>query len=284
MEAGEIEFAMYGVIAFLSSALQSGRSLEALESDCRLYVRQMHEYGRVFSKGNCSLFWQTILNLMGRAAGDPVTLTGEALDEAEFRKTATPFQLCLLRFFLAMTYTWFGEHEKCAKLAIADFDSLAKVYLGSVLVTMDCFYKGVSLFAMSHSSKNKRYTKYAKKALMTIKRWVEKGNPNVRHYEALLEAEMTVNSRWPHVAKKNYEIAIALSTKGGFIQDAALAQERFGDFLLRSGDRDEASFQFGEAIKLYNEWGAKAKALQLQRQHADLWQSSAETSHYFSPF
>ena len=62
-------------------------------------------------------------------------------------------------------------------------------------------------------------------------------------------------------ARGFYDEAIRLATAGGYLQDAALFQERFGDFWLRDlKNESEAKYCIEEAARLYNAWGAQRKA------------------------
>jgi hypothetical protein len=119
----------------------------------------------------------------------------------------------------------------------------------------------ISLFAMARKTRERKYTNLAKKSLASIKDWAEKGNPNVVHCKSLLEAELAALNGRQHAAKKHYEVAAMLAGRGGFVRDAALANERYGEFLIEDeSDREEAAFRFQEASKLYLEWEARAKA------------------------
>ena len=101
---------------------------------------------------------------------------------------------------------------------------------------------------------------------------MEKGNPNVGHCKSLLEAELAALNGRKHLAKKHYEVAAMLAGRGGFVRDAALANERYGEFLLEDlPDQEEAAFRFQEAIKLYLEWEAQAKAELLSAKYGYLW-------------
>ncbi|CAB9512812.1 Transcriptional regulator [Seminavis robusta] len=266
MASGEIEYAMYSIFAYLGTALQTGRPLESLEADCRTYCSQMRQYKRMFTLGNCGVVWQVALNLMGRSA-DPGILTGEAMDEENFRSSAVPFQLALLRGYAAQLYAMFGLHEKGASMSFDGGPQISNAYPGSILVPMDTYYRGLSLFVMARRTKKRRYLKHAKKSLALIKKWVRKGNPNLRHYEALLEAELAACQGKSHMACAHYKIAISLSR--GYIQDTALAHERYGEYMVNS-DTQEAEFRIGEAIRCYREWGAHGKVIQLRERFSDL--------------
>ena len=87
--------------------------------------------------------------------------------------------------------TIFGEHEKGANLFIAHSYNWAKVNPGNPLFMETVFCGGTSSFATARSTKKRKFKTYAKKALMTVKDWIRKGNPNVRgHCEALMNTKM----------------------------------------------------------------------------------------------
>ena len=95
------------------------------------------------------------------------------------------------------------------------------------------------------------FSNAAFKLLKLTRKWVERGTPNVRHHEALPEAEFAMLRGKPRVACKQYAIAVVLAARQGFVQDAALANEQYCIFLLRDvGDEEEATYRPKEAVKL----------------------------------
>ena len=101
--------------------------------------------------------------------------------------------------------------------------------------------------------------------------WIEKGNPNVLHWKKLLDAEAAVYNMKYKMAEENYYDSIKIASRGGFIHDAALACERYGDLLLKKlKDKESARYQLQKARRLYLEWGANVKARQLERRYAHL--------------
>ena len=90
------------------------------------------------------------------------------------------------------------------------------------------------------------------------------GNPNVRHYDVLLDAEYAALKKDFQLAQRFYHSAMVTASLDGFVHDAALATERYGDFLLQDlGDTKRAATQFQEAARLYSDWGATGVAEQL---------------------
>jgi hypothetical protein len=81
------------------------------------------------------------------------------------------------------------------------------------------------------------------------------------HLGLLLDAELASLNRKKDIANTLYEETIATAARGGFVQDAALANECFAEFFFRdTKDGIEAKYRFEEAIKFYIECGAQAKA------------------------
>ena len=95
-------------------------------------------------------------------------------------------------------------------------------------------------------------------------------NPNVKHCESLIDAELADLAGDSHLAKKHYEVAILVAARRGFTNVQALAHERFGEHALQLGDLNEALYHFERAITLYQEWGAHAKVSQLRSSHSSL--------------
>jgi hypothetical protein len=106
-----------------------------------------------------------------------------------------------------------------------------------------------------------------------VKNWVVQGNPNVRHYESLLDAKWAAFKGKKFDAIKHYEAAILLAARGGVQHDAALATERLAEFYFYSTeihDQEEAAFQVCQSIRYWGEWGAIAKVRHLEQKYTDL--------------
>lgn len=144
---------------------------------------------------------------------------------------------------------------------------------------MDNLCRGVSLFDMARKTKKSKYKKEALKVLATVKEHVKKGTLNVYHHEALLEGELAALNRNSEVARHHYGRAIVLAGRRGFLQDSALANERFGAYVLKElSDSDEAAYRLQQAVKLYEEWGARAKADMVTQEYGYLWASRDESA------
>ena len=72
----------------------------------------------------------------------------------------------------------------------------------------DTYLKGVSCFAAARETRKSHYAKLGEICRSKIKKWIRKGNPNVKHYEALLDAEAFAWQRKHSAAMKSFELAI----------------------------------------------------------------------------
>lgn len=97
-------------------------------------------------------------------------------------------------------------------------------------------------------------------------------NPNVVHYDAMFDGEFDAIAGRHYTAASHFEVGVLFAGRSGLTQDFALAHERFGEYLARRGPDyvQDAEHHLKEAIKLYTEWGALAKARQVQNEHRDL--------------
>ena len=50
----------------------------------------------------------------------------------------------------------------------------------------------------------------------------------------------------------------------GLVNQHALVNERYADYMAERGDTNEAEYRYKNAISLYEEWGAKAKVKLVQ--------------------
>lgn len=143
--------------------------------------------------------------------------------------------------------------------------------------TFGCFFAALIALANVRSATGniKRQCKtMARRDLRTMHAMVRKRGLNVIHKHYLLEAEYTATltpdkKLSAESIKQNFNKAIAAATKTGFLQDAALANQRAAQHMLRVGDVFWASHYFTSACNLYQAWGADALVEHLLRERSD---------------
>jgi hypothetical protein len=101
-------------------------------------------------------------------------------------------------------------------------------------------------------------------------------NPNVIHFNSLLEAELAAMQGKQFVAKEKYEVAILMSGRRGLLHDTAVAHERFSGYYLELGDTENASYHMNMAVKGYEEWGALAKVNHVKEKYPEYFRPPTE--------
>lgn len=278
MHSGDTESATFAILthAFLSG--MSGRPLKQIDADCSIFSKQMKELKREQAYDYMLVIWQPALNLMGLGAKDPTAMQGDVLKDfdafCKAHENNTPM-MAMIRSQKLRLFVCFGEYEQGANLFAAHGFDWPEAGPGHPMFMDTIFAGGVCCYAMaalaSSRGKRKNYRKLATKARCTLKGWVRQGNPNVLHYEALLDAEKAALAGKKKAAERNYQSSIAIATRLGFIHDAALANERYSNFMLTVlKNQQGAAYHLREAIQLYSEWGAVKKVEQLQQQNDTL--------------
>ena len=274
MQAGDTESAMWCLHFYISALVVTGKSLGDIEAACRTYLPQMEELRREVAFESTQILLQCVLNFMGLSPNTFV-LTGEVIDEEEWiknaRDTKNETNLNGVDLYKSWLYAYMGEHRLGAKLALKKGDKFLKETPGFFCCMPEAFCRAISLFVTARKTKKRKYKKAAMGVRKTIQSWLDKGNPNVIHYVALLDAEEKALRGKKEEARQLYSKALVLATRGGFLQDAALVNECYADFLLNDcKDKEEGAHYIKRAEECYREWGATAKVKQLREKYYDL--------------
>jgi hypothetical protein len=253
-------------------SFSSGKSLNTIEADCRRYRNQMKELKSEQASTNISTLWQGVLNLLGRS-DDPLHLAGEAIPNIDSFTSAINLEseLVLVDYIQMYIYAIFGFYEKGADLALKNEGRFSKAGPGIFMNMHETFTRGLCLFGAAGISKQRKYKRAGIRVLSTIRKWVKNENPNVLHYEKLLEAELRSLNGKLDAAELLYHQALNLATRSGFIQDAAVINERCANFLMhKRKSPDDALYKMREACKLYEEWGCRPKVEMIRKEHPSL--------------
>jgi hypothetical protein len=232
---------------------------------------------------------QAVQNLMGIGGHrNTTTLTGDIMDQEEHLQTYTDdLNVCVVqrcRIFLCL---YFGEYELGADLTFKWAEKALQTLPGQPITPFVRLSGAICCYEMARKTKQKKYLKEAKRLSKIIKRWAEKpnnNNPNSYHHDLLLDAEKAAYIGKRPVAYKNYESAILMAGRRGYLADQALGNELFARYCVECGDESEAEFRINESLRLYAEWGAHRKVQLLreefQRLHPNI--DLASQSHPLS--
>lgn len=191
MATGDHENGLLCILVYIYWSFQSGQRLPLIQVDCVNYATQMKDLKQDFTHIFMIAPYQAALNLIGvsenmdRLEGDVLADLDKYLNGA---KDLPMIVLCCNNFQIRLC-TIFKNHEEGAKLYMSHGYDWPKVLPGHHMFTEVIFCGDISAFEMARMKKKGNYKKYALKARSTIQSQRKKGNPNVGHYEALLNAE-----------------------------------------------------------------------------------------------
>ena len=272
MLSGNIEGVGMTILFFLMSEFFSGgHKLQGLDEDLRNYIPQLEKLKLHSYVLGLRLLWQKVLNLMG-APYNPQTidLKGTAMHGIDIERH--PFIYNTVgRHHICNLCAYFAEYEKGAKVALDMDDVFYKTWSGAAYFGFEPFPRGLCLYAMANETRQTKYLSAAQKVRSNMSKWVRSGAINLVHQLLILDAENEAAKGNEHLARKAYGKAIAASVRGGFLQDAGIANERYAIYLLSIGwDGDDACFYIKEAVRYFSEWGASRKVEHLKEKHANL--------------
>ncbi|CAB9500442.1 Transcriptional regulator [Seminavis robusta] len=280
LQTGEIGFALFHIQNWLTFKFLTGSQLDTLNENFGTYLKQMGDLKLDVSFKICSIFRQTILNLLGKNnPDDPMQLSGDSLSKDDLRaRQQEPLMKTVVLYNQGLLRTFFGDHVRQADILLSlGHDYLGKAIMASPLLPQDACWNGVSCFAAARSTGKKKYAKLANICRRKIKLWLERGNPNVKHFDSLLDAESMAYRGKPYLSVKHYEMAILYAARGGLVQDAAIISERLGEFQLQvMKDTEEGNYRIRKASKYWQSWGARAKVADLKKKYPDVFQSTSE--------
>jgi hypothetical protein len=260
MTIGTMEQAYNCIIAMISHAAMSGKPLNDIEDDLKVYCNQALEFHQTSARLFMVLRWQLVLNLMG-GQENTYTLTGKVMTEQEYlERIAASGNVQLkagLERFRNMAAYYFGEYELAAKIISGSTDPQDDCFASDLF--WDMFFRGLVWAAMARKTNRREHRRQAGHFAKRLRKLVRGGCPNCGHQLLTLEAEIAFTTKKYAVAAAKYEEAIVMAGRRGFLQDHALSNELYGQFLCSRGETTQGALHINKAISLYQEWGAHAK-------------------------
>jgi len=266
MRTGETLFAMWNL---LSSSIQLpfdlGKPLDRILDTCAQAYAQMRDVSQAGPALVFSVYWQMITKLATPQEGDPTKLEGTIFKPEDHSLRNNIYEGCV--HLATGELMVFYDIDKLAERAVKGDTVYEKCFPGFYSMMLETFHRGVALYAMARKTKKRKYKLEARKIRKKITKWQNGGNPNVSHFVTFLNAEQAALSKKYDEAEDNYSKAIVTVARCGYLNHAALFNERYGDFLMTvRNDEGEAMYRWREAVRYYKDWGAHGKANQLEDQ------------------
>jgi hypothetical protein len=258
IEAGNVGYTGYCASAINDISFFIGKPLVAIEHDQWFFIQRMNTFASQAARAILTPYHQTVLNLMGRSE-NPMLLNGEAMNEKEhiqfaknqsnvFAENAVYKNSLWLAYFFG-DYTRAGNFVEISKLEGSQPSDFANV-----------FYAGLASFALAKSKKSpKKWKALGMFSIRKMRKWSKYSPSNSSHKLLLLKAEKSVLGKRHDKTTRYFNMAIQEANKNGYLNEEALATERFALFLVERKNFSMAANQFSLASALYQKWGAKAK-------------------------
>ncbi len=270
LDSGDVEYAGSSISAALTYKFYSGKNLGDLFVEALGYQGTLSYFELKVPLSQINVLLQTLDNLIN-AGEEKEILVGEYYNEDEMLQhfiavddKVSASNLYTKKMLLAFL---FEETEKAYEISLKGREFI-KESKGIYQTVVFHFYE--SLIFLKHVSKitssvkrravERRIEKNRKK----FRKWM-KGYPgNFENKYLLIEAEVAKRKGKSLKAADLYEEAILLAKKNGFLGEQALAYELAGLFWLSQGKKEFSKIYLEKAYRLYNVWGALAKAMNLR--------------------
>lgn len=266
MAVGDIEYAAWSRLVHGFYLFFSGANLSVVDND-------MTAAGKIMKNELCQEtqygYNLTFLQLVRRLRGNHTEMIDDELKSASVvlhEKNVDRNGLYYSHSNKMIGDLFFGQYE-----AALEAMRLAEPYLESVMSTISqpvfTFYS--ALIALStYENLNLHERKTLESKVAQIERWAKVAPQTHGYKHLLLQAESYGRNMQCEKAAAAFDAAIGAALEGGFLQDAALANERAGLFYERLGRSAIARTYLGDAFKFYRTWGAEGKLKSMQIRHA----------------
>uniref|UniRef100_A0A7S2Y9V2 Orc1-like AAA ATPase domain-containing protein n=1 Tax=Entomoneis paludosa TaxID=265537 RepID=A0A7S2Y9V2_9STRA len=259
LRTGEREYTAIAAFQYINFSLQTGKHLDDLETDCRFYLGRLRREEIHLTGDYVEFALFVVMTLKG---GDTSKVMANikrgVTGRPNSRSPASEKDHFYVYWTKKLLAAHMGDFETCAKSSIAHGDIIKQAFPGSPGSMVDPLVRGLSCMVVARRTGSKNMLKEGKRLWAIIKDWIKQGNPNVIHYDAILDAEHdAISQKDAAKVMKKYERAVSLAAAGGFPHDAALFYECWGLYALENlGDKEEAEHRLKQSFYLYKEWGA----------------------------
>ena len=276
LETGDLDFAGYSLVSQATQLYLGGAELAGLDqlmaSSIPALVQLRHEPTLNYSRA----VRQLVHNLMGRTE-DPCRLVGDVYDEEEMiafhQEARDSYGLGSVFLWKLQLCYFFGRYAEALRHADALRTQLHGL-VGQFQVPTALLFDSLAVLA-NHAEASpearERLLARVEENLQRLKPFAEHAPMNHAHKYCLVQAERARVLGEPENARELYYRAISLAHEHEYRNEEALAAELFSRFAAGRGERELAGLFLEKAHHLYAQWGAKAKVLELERKHAELF-------------
>ena len=274
METGDIHHSGVAAAAYSVMYFFCGLPLGPFLDDSAAFSKQMTRYSQGISFSPVLVYRQGALNLMGRC-DNPVILTGEAMNEEEFLRDEKIVNVVgtLQTFWTVANQLayYFDDVDYAGEMAEKMWQRSRDNDGTQFYVPTNFMFFALTALELSKRTGKRAFRRQARKQTKGLEGWVKRDALNTQHKLILVYAERATQTEIdPEKVKSMFDEAIVASSRSGFTQDAALANERAGRYFVERNDSCLASSYLARSQELYGEWGAVGKVEHIRKTYSFL--------------
>jgi predicted ATPase/signal transduction histidine kinase len=269
LETGALEYAAYCAYNYCSLSFFLGKELTALEQEMKGYDRALAQLKQEVAHNYLRVFYQSVLNFIGQHKHS-WEFKGAIYNEEKMLPLHHSANdryaigtLYVNKLILCYLFQEWRQATEIANLAAEYLDGVS----GSFMIPIFSFYDALTQLAilpkMPESEKESIWQR-ASANREKLKHWASFAPMNHLHKFYLVEAEKYRVLGQIYEAMDYYDRAITAAFENHYLQEAALANERASEFYFSLGKSKIAQVYLIEAYHSYQQWGAQAKAQQLE--------------------
>ncbi|MCP4132855.1 MAG: AAA family ATPase [bacterium] len=280
LETGDMEYASHAATTYCAYIFFSGKDLTDVEKEQSGFLNTINILKQKLDLDVALIYHQAVLNLLD-PNGSLTDFSGTSFDEEKmvpvFLKEGNNHSLLVINLLKLNLNYLAGQYDDAFINSVQ-----ASKYLDSARAMFNIpyyyFFDSLTRLALSQKPHLKRVAQNQKK----MKKWARHAPMNFLHKWHLVEAEKARVLGSDKAAIGHYKKAVELARANEYLQEEALALERYALFLLRKGEMDFAALIMKKAWYCYSTWGARAKVSLLEKTYSHLLREPEETNGTFT--
>jgi hypothetical protein len=281
MQSGDTEFAFFSLAYYNIHAYLMGLPLDPIIEESGTLIDQINHYECDSVRAIVLPFHQMLLSLSGRTE-DPLAWVraseGQDNTQSRSKKKKSSYDpsdtvKIIWSYMSRGQIAYYFEEPAIAGRIWTKLKPLLVGLASYSAPTIDIYFSGLIGTAMYRKTGKRKHLDQARRAVQNMKGLMENftntGLNNLHRYY-ILQADycatvaLTKQQKKQEV-RKAFDLAISASSKAGFLQDAALANELCARYFIQREDLFWAKHYMTSAYHLYSDWGAAAKAHHLMQ-------------------
>ncbi|GBF50910.1 stage II sporulation protein E [Leptospira ryugenii] len=274
LESGEFQHGSLGAMNTPVCLFFQGKQLSEFAHDINRLLLFGKKVKSILATETVLAFDLIVNNLRGLTPS-AMDFRNASMSEAEYLKTCEEhkglYSITLYNILKAQALFIYEEPEEALKL-LEEANKNIVFLFGLVSNAELNFFISLclaSLYKIRSTSERKEIVQKIKVNQKQMKIWAQYSPENFYHKYLLIEAELARLEYKNWKAAKLYDQAVSEARAGEFVQMEAIISEVAARFWLsKKNDRNVAEY-YTDAYKLYEQWGAQRKCLELKERYSD---------------